>query len=76
MAVSGIGAAGVVGANALAPAIATKSASTLDLTTIALASAAAVSSTPVPAMTVTLGNPVTPDVTYGKPVPIDPVKLV
>jgi hypothetical protein len=76
MAVSGIGAAGVVGANALAPAIATKSASTLDLTSIALASAGAVSSTPVSAMTVTLGNPVTPDVTYGKPVPIDPVKLV
>jgi hypothetical protein len=76
MAVSGIGAAGAFGAYALAPAIAIKSGSTLDLTRIALTSAAAASSTPVPAMTVTMGNPVTPDVTYGKPVPVDPVKLV
>jgi hypothetical protein len=75
MAVSGIGAAGAFGAYALAPAIATKSAAILDLTSIALRSAAAASSIPVTAMTVTLGNPVTPDFTYAKPVAVDPITL-
>jgi hypothetical protein len=80
MAVSGIGAAGAVGAYSLtptiAPTLATTSAATIDLRNIALSSASVVSSTPSPTMTVTLGNPVTPDVTYGKPAPVDPEKLV
>jgi len=71
MAVSGIGAADAFGAYALAA----NSASTLDLTSIALTSAAAASSPPVPAMTVTVGNPMTPDSTYAKPVPVDPITL-
>jgi hypothetical protein len=76
MAVSGIGAASAFGGYALAPAIASKSASTLDLTSIAqTTAAAAASSTPVPVMTVTLGNTVTPDVTYARPVPVEPMTL-
>jgi hypothetical protein len=78
MAVSGIGTAGTAGAvsaYALTPTLATKIAAPIDLRNIALSSAS-VSSTPSPAMTVTLGNPVTPDVTYGKPLPVDPIKLV
>jgi hypothetical protein len=76
MAVSGIGTAGAVDAYSLTPTLATTSAATIDLRNIALSSASVVSSTPSPAMTVTLGNPVTPDVTYGKPAPVDPEKLV
>ena len=75
MAVSGIGAASAFGAYALAPAIATHSASTLNLTGTALASAAAVSA-PVPAMKITIGYPVATTVTYDRPVPVDPEKLL
>ena len=80
MAVSGIGAAGAVSAYALittlAHTLATTSAATIFLRNIAESSASVASSTLVPAVTVTLGKPVTPDVTYGKPVPINPVKLI
>jgi hypothetical protein len=75
MALSGIGAAGAFGAYALAPALATNSASALRLTSLALASAATVPSTPVPAMTVAIGNPVTASGVYGKPVSVDPETL-
>jgi hypothetical protein len=77
VAVSGIGAAGAVGAYSLTPTLTTNVAPTIDdARNLALSSAAVSSSTPQSGITVTLGNPVAEDVVYGKPAALDLESLV
>jgi hypothetical protein len=69
MALSGIAAAVRVGAYSLAPTPATEVVSTIDTARILAPSSAAVlspTSTPQSVMTLTLGNPTTENVVYGK----------